>query len=264
MDALAQFKAAQRQAWASFAPFELMTCATAARLVAFAGIQAGHRVLDVGCGTGVVAITAQRRGAKVTGLDLTPELLKRAQENAAVADADVEWHEGDVESLPFVDGAFDVVLSQFGHMFAPRPEIATREMLRVLRPGGLIAFSTWPPELCIGRIFSLVGRYLPPPPAFVTPPPQWGDPTIVRDRLGVAVTNLVFDRAVMLFPGLSPAHYRAFFEAHAGPVLRLVQMLQDKPAQVAAFRREFVEIATQYFHDNVVRQDYLMTRATKA
>lgn len=263
MDALAQFKAAQRQAWACFAPFEATTCATAPRLVAFADVQPGHRVLDVGCGTGVVAITAQRRGAKVTGLDLTPELLKRAKENAAVADADVEWHEGDAESLPFVDGAFDVVLSQFGHMFAPRPDIATREMLRVLKPGGLIAFSTWPPELCIGRIFSLVGRYLPPPPAFVSPSPQWGDPTIVRDRLGVAVTNLVFDRAVMLFPALSPAHYRVFLEGNAGPVLRLVQMLQGEPAQLAAFRREFEEIATQYFKDNVVRQDYLMTCATK-
>src|SRR5437879_11802782 len=163
MDALAQFKAAQRLAWACDAPFTLTTCATAPRLVAFAGIQADHRVLDVGCGTGVVAITAQRRGAKVTGLDLTPELLKRAQENAAVADADVAWHEGDVESLPFGDGAFDVVLSQFGHMVHPRPEIATREMLRVLKPGGLIAFSTWPPELCLGPTFSFVRRSRPPP-----------------------------------------------------------------------------------------------------
>jgi SAM-dependent methyltransferase len=263
MDPLAQFKAAQRQARASFVPFELTTCATAPRLVAFAGIQAGQQVLDVGCGTGVVAITAQRRGANVTGLDLTPELLKRAQENAAVADAGVEWHEGDAENLPFVDSAFDVVLSQFGHMFAPRPEIATREMLRVLKPGGLIAFSTWPPELCIGRIFTLIGQYLPPPPAFVSPPPQWGDPTIVRERLGVAVTNLVFDRAVMLFPALSPAHYRVFFEGNAGPVLRLVQTLQGEPARLAAFRRALEEIVIQYFQDNVVRQDYLMTRATK-
>ena len=263
MDALAQFKAAQRQAWAHFTPFELTTSGTAARLVAFAGVQAGQRVLDVGCGTGVVAITARRRGAQATGLDLTPELLKRARENAAVADVDVEWHEGDAESLPFGDGAFDIVLSQFGHMFVPRPEVATREMLRVLKPGGLIAFSTWPPELCLGRIFTLIGRYLPPPPAFASPPPQWGDPTIVRDRLGAAVTGLVFDRAVMLFPTLSPAHYRLFFEDNAGPVLRLVQTLQGEPARLAAFRREFDEIATQYFQDNIVRQDYLMTRATK-
>src|SRR6059058_3734348 len=202
-DAIAKFKEAQKQGWAHFAPLESVTTPTAARLAKFAGVQSGQRVLDVACGTGVVAITAARIGANVTGLDLTPELLERARENSGVAEVDVDWHEGDVEALPFPDGAFDVVLSQFGHMFAPRPEIATREMLRVLKPGGLIAFSTWPPELCIGRIFSLVGRYLPPLPAFVSPPPQWGDPTIVRDRLGVAVTNLVFDRAVMLFPGLS-------------------------------------------------------------
>lgn len=263
MDALAQFKAAQRQGWAHFIPFELATSATAANLVTFAGVQAGQRVLDVGCGTGVVAITARRRGAQVTGVDLTPELLKRARENAAVAHVEIEWHEGDVESLPFGDGAFDLVLSQFGHMFAPRPDVATREMLRVLKPGGLIAFSTWPPELCIGRIFTLIGQYLPPPPSFVSPPTQWGDPTTVRDRLGAAVADLVFDRAVMLFPTLSPAHYRLFFETNAGPVLRLVQTLQGEPARLAAFRREFEETVTQYLEDNVVRQDYLMTRASK-
>lgn len=263
MDALAQFKAAQRQGWAHFIPFELATSATAANLVTFAGVQAGQRVLDVGCGTGVVAITARRRGAQVTGVDLTPELLKRARENAAVAHVEIEWHEGDVESLPFGDGAFDLVLSQFGHMFAPRPDVATREMLRVLKPGGLIAFSTWPPELCIGRIFTLIGQYLPPPPSFVSPPTQWGDPTTVRDRLGAAIADLVFDRAVMLFPTLSPAHYRLFFETNAGPVLRLVQTLQGEPARLAAFRREFEETVTQYLEDNVVRQDYLMTRARK-
>ncbi|MGH7268244.1 MAG: class I SAM-dependent methyltransferase [Candidatus Rokuibacteriota bacterium] len=263
MDALAEFKAAQRQAWAHFVPFELQTSAPAARLVAFAGVQAGQRVLDVACGTGVVAVTAGRRGAHVTGLDLTPELLQRARENAAVAEVQVEWHEGDVESLPFGDGVFDAVVSQFGHMFAPRPEVATREMLRVLRPGGRIAFSTWPPELCVAGIFTLLGRYLPPPPPFVSPLAEWGEPTIVRGRLGAGVTDLVFDRAAMLFPTLSPAHYRRFFEVNAGPVLRLVQTLQREPARLAAFRREFDEITARYLQDNVVRQDYLLTRATK-
>ena len=263
MDVLAEFKAGQRQAWASFIPFEMVTSTTAPRLVAFAGVQSGQRVLDVGCGTGVVAITAGRRGAQATGLDLTPELLQRARANAAIGGLDIDWHEGDVESLPFGDGAFDMVLSQFGHMFAPRAEVATREMLRILRPGGVIAFSTWPPELCVGRLFALIGRHLPPLPAFVSPPPQWGDPTTVRDRLGAAVTDVVFDRAVMRVPALSPAHLRMFYEENVGPVLRVVQTLQSEPVRLAAFRREFEEIVGQFFQDNVVRQDYLMTRARK-
>jgi 2-polyprenyl-3-methyl-5-hydroxy-6-metoxy-1,4-benzoquinol methylase len=84
MDALEQFKAGQRQAWGSFSPFELVTSTTAPRLVGFAGVRAGQQVLDVGCGTGVVAITARRRGARVTGIDLTPELLQRARKNAVI------------------------------------------------------------------------------------------------------------------------------------------------------------------------------------
>ena len=89
-------------------------------------------VLDVGCGTGVVAVTAARAGARVMGLDLTPELLERARENAQIAEVDIQWHEGDVEQMPFEDAAFDVVVSQYGHMFAPRPDVAMNEMLRVL------------------------------------------------------------------------------------------------------------------------------------
>ena len=263
MDELAQFKAGQRQIWATFTPFELVTATTAPRLVGFAGVRADQRVLDVGCGTGVVAVTAGRRGARVTGLDLTPELLQRASENSAIAGVDIEWREGDAESLPFGDGAFDVVLSQFGHIFAPRPDVAVREMLRVLKPGGVIAFSTWPPELCVGRLFVLLGRHLPPPPAFVSPPPQWGEPAIVRDRLGAAVRDIVFDPALMRVGTLSPAHYRIFFEGNAAPALRVVQALQNEPARLAAFRREFEEIVGQFFEDNIIRQDYLLTRATK-
>jgi SAM-dependent methyltransferase len=263
MGELEQFKAGQRQAWATFSPFELMTSTTAPQLVGFAGVRPGEQVLDVGCGTGVVAITARRRGAQVAGIDLTPELLDRARENASMAGVDIEWHEGDVENLPFEDGVFDKILSQFGHIFAPRAEVAIREMLRVLKPGGVIAFSTWPPELCVGRVFILVGQHLPAPPAFVSPPPQWGDPSVVKARLGAAVKDLVFDRAVMRIPALSPAHFRVFYEVNAAPVLRVVQTLQRDPGRLAAFREEFEKIGSQYFEDNIVRQDYLMTRATK-
>src|SRR5438270_14005836 len=130
-DPFAQFKQKQREGWSHFHPLAAMTTPTAAKLVNFAGIKTGQRVLDVACGTGVVAVTCARRGAHVTGLDLTPELLESARENAKIVGLDIEWHEGDVEQLPFADATFDTVLSQFGHIFAPRPDVAVAEMLRV-------------------------------------------------------------------------------------------------------------------------------------
>jgi SAM-dependent methyltransferase len=225
MDPFEKFKAAQKAGWAHFAPLQSFTTIPAASLVEYAGIRADMRVLDVACGTGVVAVTAARLGARVTGLDLTPELLQAARANAQSAGVNVDWHEGDVEQLPFDDGMFDVVVSQFGHMFAPRPDVATREMLRVLKSGGTIAFSTWPPELFIGRMFRLVSDFLPAPPPGASPPPQWGDPGIVRERLGAAVRDIVFDRNRLEAPALSLAHYRELTERTAGPVLKLVESL---------------------------------------
>jgi SAM-dependent methyltransferase len=263
-DALEAFKAAQRAGWAHFGPLAAVTTPTAARLVRFARVQAGQAVLDVGCGTGVTAITAARLGAKVTGADLTPELLELARDNARVAGVSVEWHEADAEALPFADRSFDVVLSQFGHMFAPRPDVTTAEMLRVLKPGGTIAFSTWPPDHFVGRMFAMVGRYAPPPPPGVSPPVQWGDPATVRERLGAAVRDLTFDRDLMQVPALSPAHVRALGEKSAGPVIRLVQALETSdPAKLAEFRREYDALSAEYFEMNVVRQSFLMSRAVK-
>jgi len=263
-DPIAKFKEMQRQGWAHFAPLEALTTPTAARLVKFAGVRSGQRLLDVGCGTGVVAITAARLGAKVCGVDLTPELLERARENSRIAAVEVDWREGDAEQLPYSDATFDVVLSQFGHMFAPRPDVAMGEMLRVLKPSGVIAFSTWPPELMIGRSFALVGSYMPPPPPGVSPPPQWGDVAIVRERLGSAVREIVFDRDRMSFPALSIPHHRGFVERSAGPMLKLVEMLSGSdPERLAKFRREYDALTAEYFADNIVRQDYLLTRAIK-
>jgi SAM-dependent methyltransferase len=264
MDPFESYKAAQKQGWANFAPFEALTTPCAAKLVKRAGVLPAHRVLDVACGTGVVSVTAARLGARVTGLDLTPELLERARENASIAGVEVDWHEGDVENLPFGDGAFDVVLSEFGHMFAPRPEVAIGEMLRVLKPGGTIAFSTWPPELFVGRVFNLTANYLPPPPPGVANPPEWGDPTVVRQRLGATVKDILFDRATMLVPALSPSHHRRASEKHSGSMARLLATLREShPEKLEQFRREYDALASEYFEENVLRQDFLMTRATK-
>jgi 2-polyprenyl-3-methyl-5-hydroxy-6-metoxy-1,4-benzoquinol methylase len=264
IDPFEAFKAVQKQGWAHFAPLEMLTTVPAAALVKFAGVLAGQQVLDLACGTGVVAITAARLGAKVTGLDLTPELLERARENSKLAEVEIDWREGDVEKLPFNDGAFDIVLSQFGHMFAPRPSVAIAEMLRVLKPGGRLAFSTWPPELAMGRVFRLVASYMPPLPPGISPPPQWGEQPIVQERLGKTVEDVVFERQSMYTPALSPQHARALMERTAGPVIQLVQKLSaNDPTKLAAFRREYETLVAEYFHDNSVRQEYLMTRATK-
>jgi SAM-dependent methyltransferase len=263
-DPFAAFKATQRAGWANFGPLAAITIPCAGRLVRFAAIQRGQRVLDVACGTGVVAVTAARAGALVTGADLTPELLEQARESAGIAGLDIEWREADVEQLPFADAAFDVVLSQFGHIFAPRPGVAIAEMLRVLKPGGTIAFSTWPPEQMVGRSWALAARYSPPPPEGVSPPFQWGEPTTVRERLGDRVRDLTFDRDVMLTPALSPQHVRWQVERTSLPVRKLVESLgTSDPARLEAYRREYDTLVAQYIEHNVLRQGYLMSRAIK-
>jgi SAM-dependent methyltransferase len=262
-DPFFQFKQAQKQGWAHFSPLEALTIPQAARLLNHARVGAGMHLLDVGCGTGVVAITAARRGAKVAALDLTPELLERARENSRIANVTVDWHEGDAESLPFDDASFAAVVSQFGHMFAPRPEIAISEMLRVLKPGGIIAFSTWPPELYVGRSFALTSRYMPPPPG-VASPVLWGDPTVITQRLGNKVKDIFFDRARMEVPVLSVQHHRSNMERTVGPLVKLVQALSaSDPGKLAELRSEFEALSAEYLENNVLRQDYLLTRATR-
>lgn len=262
-DPLVKFKAAQREGWSLFTPTAMFTTPAAASLVEWAGIKSGQSVLDVACGTGVVAVTAARAGAKVRGLDLSPVLVEEAKKNASIVGTAIEFVEGDAEALPYKDGEFDVVVSQFGHMFAPRHDVVIREMLRVLKPGGRLAFSTWPPELMVGRMFKLMAGYLPPPPPGVTPPPTWGVPETIRERLGTVVDAIEFHRDELVFFALSPAHYRTFIETSVAPAIKVVQTLAGEPAKLKQFRAEFDALIGQYFERNRVRQSFLMTRAVK-
>jgi SAM-dependent methyltransferase len=262
IDTLSGYKAQQREMWASFAPTAIFTTPPAARLVEFAAIRPGERVLDVGTGTGVVAITAARTGAEVSAVDLTPPLLQHAHENARLAGVDVSWQEGDAEELPFPDGTFDVVVSQFAHMFAPRPDVAIGEMRRVLKPGGRVAFSTWPPDQFVGRLFGIVRRHSPAPPPDVAPPPLWGDPAVVSQRLSGHFDAPVFERDVMPVPALSVAHFRMFLENSVGPIQKLVDAHGADPDGLSKIRGEFDALIAPYYDRNVVRQEYLLTKAT--
>jgi SAM-dependent methyltransferase len=259
---VAAYKEAQKARWRGFESVARFTAVAASSLVRFAGVSPGLRVLDVGTGTGNVAITAAREGAVVAGVDITPELLAIAKNWADMAGVpQVTWREGDVESLPFDDGAFDVVLSQFAHIFAPNPEKATSEMLRVLKPGGRIAFATWPPESFPGRRFDFQARVVAPPPS-VPAVTDWGIPKVIRARLGSRVTGLEFERGSFSIPTLGPRFFYQIQEDRGGPLQTFLQEMAKRP-NAADLRAEFEDLLPPFLQGNEVRHDFLLTRAIK-
>ena len=210
-----------------------------------------------------MALTAARTGATAVGSDITPALLKRAKENAKLRDLNIDFVEADAEDLPFEDKKFDAVVSQFGHMFAPRPEIALSEMLRVLKPGGTIAFSTWPSELFMGQFFKLVGEFSPPLPDGAESPVLWGEIPVISNRLSKSFDKIEFSRDAMMAPTLSPGHMLSLFEKNAGPLAKLVERLKGNDEKLADLRSRAMTLISKFFKDNYLRQDFLMTRCIK-
>lgn len=132
-------------------------------------IAPGMRVLDVACGTGNLAIPAARKNAQVSGVDIAPNLIEQARQRAAEEGLPVTFEEGDAEQLPYPDAHFDLVMSMFGAMFAPRPHLVASELWRVCRPGGTIAMANWTPEGFVGKTFSLMSQHVPAPPGLPAP-----------------------------------------------------------------------------------------------
>ena len=121
--------------------------------------------------------------------DIAPNLLVQARERAIKEGASIKFEEGDAEDLPYQTGTFDLVVTMFGAMFAPRPEIVANELCRVCRRGGEIAIASWTPTGFIGELFRVTGKHVAPPPG--TPSPLlWGDEAVVRARLRGNVTNI--------------------------------------------------------------------------
>ena len=260
---IADLKEKAKIGWASFISFEALTSTAAPKLVEFASVDKGMKLLDVACGTGVVALTASRVGAEVEGVDLTPELISRANENSKIMGVEAKFIEGDAEFLPYKEDEFDIVLSQYGHMFAPRPEVVTIELARVLKPGGILAFSTWPRELFMGKFFKLIEDFSPPMPAEVASPVLWGDITVIKERLSNEFEKIEFGRDTMYAPTMSPAHMLKLFEKNAGPLANLVKALVDDPTKLSELRSSALDLIEKFFSNNFLKQDFLMTKCIK-
>ena len=191
-------------------------------------VEPGTRMLDVACGAGQISIPAARAGANVTGLDIAANLIEQARARAQAENVDVQFDEGDAEAIPYDDGAFDLVVSLIGAIFAPRPERVAAELLRVCRSGGRIVMANWTPEGHVGQMFKIIGKYVPPP-ELMAPPMKWGEESTVRERLGEGLSRLDTTRRMfsLNYP-FSPEEVVEFFRVYYGPTNRAFASLDEE------------------------------------
>ena len=174
------------------------------------------RVLDVGCGAGQLALIAARAGVQVVGCDIATNWLEKARARAAAEGLEITFEEGDAESLPYADAQFDVVTSLIGAMFAPRPDLVAKELLRVCNPGGTIAMANWTPQGFVGQMFKTIAKFIAP--SGMPSPVLWGDEATVRKRLGKGLSelNLVRRHYTFSYP-FPPSEVVEFFRLYYGP-----------------------------------------------
>jgi SAM-dependent methyltransferase len=224
----------------------------------------GRDLLDVGTGSGgTVAVPAAQRGAQVVGSDITARWFDAARARAEAAGVQVEWVEANVEALPFADASFDVVTSTFGHMFAPRHAVAAAEMARVLRPGGVIATTTWMPRGYGGAMFALLGEFMPPAPDFVQPPPLWGVPEHVEAMFEPHGLHLEFDEDALHLRDDGVDEFVSFFESNFGPMVAARQVLGERWAELDGRFRTLVREHDGGTDGVELTQDYLVTIARR-
>jgi SAM-dependent methyltransferase len=242
-----EFRERQRKLWASGDWPEVAKTIqpVADALVERLGVGEGDDVLDIGTGSGNVAIPAAQRGATVVGSDITPELFEAARARAEEAGVEVDWVEADAAELPFEDASFDTVLSVFGAMFAPVHQAAADEVVRVTRPGGEFGLCAWRPEGTFGRALAVLGSKMPPPPEGASPPILWGAEDHVRGLFEGKPVELTFENEVATWDAESADDWLAFAEENLGPVVTAKRLLEPKGEWEAA-RAELDEIFAEW------------------
>jgi SAM-dependent methyltransferase len=189
------------------------------------GLKKGDVVLDVACGTGNTAIPAARAGAEVTGIDIAPNLIEQAIARNEAESLTAEFDVGDAEAMPYDNDSFDVVLTMFGAMFTPQPDVTAAELKRVCRPGGLITMANWTPEGFIGQMFKATGKHVTPP-AGMPSPLLWGTDEAVSERFaeGIADLKTTRQRLFFTFP-FGPVEVVEYFRLYYGPTRKAFESL---------------------------------------
>ena len=229
---LAAIKSRQQAAWGSgdYSIIGTTLQIVGETLCEAVDLRAGERVLDVAAGNGNATLAAARRFAEVVSTDYVGALLERGRERATADRLPVTFLEADAENLPFETGSFDVVLSTFGVMFAPDHERAASELVRVCRRGGRIGLANWTPESFIGRLFKLVGQYVPPAPG-VRSPALWGTKTYLKDLVG-GEASVTAESRTFVFRYRSPEHWVEIFRLYYGPVHKAFAAIDPKARTV--------------------------------
>src|SRR6476659_3957189 len=205
-------------------------------LVQKLGITKGTKVLDVGCGDGTTALPAAKLGADVVGIDVARNLVEAGNRRAAEYGlTNLKFQEGDASNLEQVpDKSFDLVVSIFGAMFAPKPFDVAKEMVRVTRPGGRIVMGNWIPNdpTLVAQILKISSNYTPPPPEGFVSPVTWGVESNVIERFtaaGIPKENISFARDTFTFnfPG-TPSQFVDEFRNYYGPTMNAFEAAEKQ------------------------------------
>ena len=204
-------------------------------LVAKLGITKGLRVLDLGCGDGTTALPAARLGADVLGVDIARNLVDAGNKRVAEAGlTNCKFQEGDASNLhELADQSFDLVVSIFGAMFAPKPFDVAKEMVRVTRRGGRIIMGNWIPNdpTLVAQILKISSAYTPPPPEGFVSPMTWGVESNVIERFaaaGVSAEQISFARDTFTFNSpASPSEYLDTFRKYYGPTMNAFEAAEQ-------------------------------------
>jgi ubiquinone/menaquinone biosynthesis C-methylase UbiE len=264
---LAELKSRMKSTWMAgdFAQIANFTAREAENFVGRIGIAPGAKVLDVACGTGNTAIPAAKVGASVIGVDIATNLLEQAGKRAVAEQVEIQFQEGDAEDLPFADHSFDVVLTMFGAMFAPQPDRVAAELIRVCKPGGMIAMANWTPQGFVGKSFQVTATMVPPPP--MPAPVLWGDEGVVRQRLAKGTSQVICTRQMARFAyPFTPKEVVGFFRQHFGPTQTAFSRLD------AAGQEAFASLLEAHWTEHNMAKDgttqvdseYLDVRAVRA